>query len=119
MHFLSTTVCRPSLSTLSLIKWTDNDGKTHKLELFDEICGKWKCIGIRLGLKSDTLDNYEQKSKDNVERCQNVFTHWINNNGHQDYPLTWDGLHILLCDIGKSSVAETLKEGLEKGGITL
>ena len=75
---------------------------------------QWYNAGLLLGLKADALENIKQKSSDNAERFVSVLTHWIDSNGHPNYPLTWDGLCELLCDIDRDTAAEELKQALTK-----
>lgn len=59
------------------------------------------------------LEGYRMKyAHDNKKCCVHVFNQWIQNNGSQNYPLTWEGLHDLLLDIEHATAAEDLKSAL-------
>lgn len=53
----------------------------------------------------------KRASNDNTESCENVLSQWINSNSSR-YPLSWEGVCELLCDIEQSSTAEKVKEAL-------
>lgn len=61
-----------------------------------------------ISLSKVTLDKYRDTEENNTKSCERVFRKWIKNNGHQDYPLTWAGLHTLLIDMGRRTAAEKL-----------
>ena len=103
----------PSLSTLTLIKWTDREGKHSSLKITELISAKWNKVGIMLGQQMSTLDNISQKSDDNIDRCLRVFSHWIEAQGSPRYSLTWEGLLELLRDIDHSSAAKKLSDALK------
>lgn len=105
-------VSSPSIKSLTLIKWRESD-RVRELRLLDQICSKWHKVGILLGLGTNRLENYRDMTCDNVQRCERVFTDWINNCGHEpEYPLTWDGLTALLSDIEHETMAVRLEEVL-------
>lgn len=55
---------------------------------------------------------------DSYRCCTDVFNHWIQNDGHRpNYPLSWQGLYDLLCNIEHRSAAEDMKRKLSKDGI--
>lgn len=64
-------------------------------------------------LLSVRLDKCQDQVGNHGKSCKRVFSKWIKNNGHRDYPLTWAGLHKLLVDMGRSSVAEKLYKVLK------
>ena len=105
------------MSNLTLIKWEDEDGEIQSFKLLEMISSKWWDAGIRLGLTIDALENYKQKTEDNDKRLEYIFWQWIDDNGHQEYQLTWKGLSELLRDIDKDSAAEELIKVLENRGI--
>lgn len=108
------TVSHPSLSTLTLMKWRDCEGRTRNFKLLDLISSEWHTIGILLGVSLSQLANYKQMTNDNITRCHYIFTYWIENDGYlPDYPATWDGLSHLLYDIEHAETAIKLQEVLE------
>lgn len=96
-----------------LLKWIDHEGQNNQLELLEQISSKWRRVGMLFGEKMAALDNCEQKSNDNVDRCARIFSHWIECKGHPNYPLTWDGLSKLLRDIKQETAAARLQEALK------
>ena len=108
--YTHTTVSRPTLSNLSCIRY-EVEGETKEFSLLKLISDRWRQIGQLLSLKKDTLDKYHDE-RSSVERAKRVFAKWIKHNGHQDYPLTWVGLHMLLMKLSRRTVAERLYEVL-------
>lgn len=92
-------VTHPTISNLRCITYTDTEGGIHHFNLLDLISERWWKAGILLSI--------------NGKNCKHVFSKWIKNNGHRDYPLTWAGLHKLLVDMGRNSVAEKLYKVLK------
>jgi hypothetical protein len=78
--------------------------------IISKVSSQWRPLGLRFGLSTNTLDGYEKKAMlDNDTCCEKVFDHWINNGGHPPtYPLSWKGLHAVLCDIGHRGTAQEL-----------
>lgn len=104
-----------SLKSLSLIEWKEG-GTYHKFYFMKELSSTWytmwHIIGEKLEIGAESLKNIFYKSDDNVLRLQEVFKCWIADNGHPNYPLTWDGLFKLLFEMERSTVAEELKRAL-------
>ena len=78
------------------------------------VSSKWRQIGIRTG-QADHLDGYATRAlNDDNQCCERVFRAWIAKGGHPPkYPLTWQGLCDLLCDIGHNRIANEMAD--EKG----
>ena len=66
-----------------------------------------------LGIGSPKLDNLRSSRADNVSSCRSVFKDWIANEGHPEYPVSWDSICELLNDVQKGEVAKKLKEALD------
>ena len=116
MVFPSLPVRPPSLADLTLLRWEDKEGSTHRFRLLKLISDEWWDAGILLGLPAAELENIKQKTDDNVRRFTLVFTQWIDNDGHPpQYPLSWDGVCELLYDLERDSAAEELKQALKLG----
>ena len=108
-------VSAPSLADLTLLRWTDDKGKTHRLKLLKLISNEWWEAGLLLGLNTAELENIEQKTNDNERRFALIFARWIDNDGHPpQYPLSWDGVCELLYDLDRDNAAEELKQALGK-----
>lgn len=82
------------------------------------ISDKWFDLGLLVGLNPTTLHNFKDTYSSNDSRCIHVLSHWLNN-GHPDYPTTWEGVYSLVCDIEKSIIARDLKRVLESRNVTL
>ena len=71
-----------------------------------------------LGLSTAELGNIKQKTDDDEQRFALIFTRWIERDGHPPrYPLSWDGVHELLCDLDRVSAAEELKLALDNASL--
>ena len=86
----------------------EEDGKLKEFILFEKISDRWREAGRLLSMKKAILDKFSKGTDDDVVRCSRVFSAWIKNNGHKDYPLTWVGLHQLLKRMGRREAAEEL-----------
>ena len=82
------------------------------------VSGQWRQIGIRTG-QADHLDGYATKAQnDDGKCCEKVFRVWIAKDGHLPrYPLTWQGLYDLLCDIRHDGIANKMADKKAKEGI--
>ncbi len=110
----------PTLGNLTLISWTSSEGKRLKIQTLRRICDKYHTVGLLLGLSLAEIDNYMKMSwNDSVKCCSRIFFKWIENNGHCNYPRSWQGLCHLLDDIEKKRVKEDLKKALAEHGVVL
>ena len=101
-----------SVKNLTLIKWTDPQGKLHKLRIVQSICPQWRTIGNLLDISDSVLESILSQYRGNLEECcYAVLRRWLDN-GSPDYPLTWEGLLELLADIDCSQVSEELRDAL-------
>ena len=112
----SCTVNCPSINNLSLFKYEDSEGMQLNFELIDQVSAEWRRMGLLVGLSMNNLEGISRDKPNTTERCQEVFSHWIQRN-HTPYPPTWPGLYSLLRDARKITVAENLKEALNTCGI--
>ena len=101
-----------SMKNLTLIKWTDSQGKQHKLRIVQNICPKWRQIGNLLNISDSLLESILSQYRGDLEECcYAVLRQWLDN-GSPDYPLTWEGLLELLNDVDCSQVADELRDAL-------
>ena len=116
-HFLPGSL--PSLKDLTLLWWTDDEGKIHRFHLLRKVSGDWLKAGLLLGLTTAELWDIMLKMDDNERRFAFVFRKWIADNGHPpEYPLSWDGVCELLSDLDKEEVAEELRQAIKgKDGV--
>jgi hypothetical protein len=78
------------------------------VDIAQKVSNKWREIGFLTG-QENFIDGYETKSlKDSTLCCQWVFKKWIDDDGCKDYPITWQGLYDLLCDVGYRGMANKL-----------
>ena len=83
----------------------------NSLGIIDKVKDKWRDIGICTG-QSDDVETIKTKNMlNNKDACVEVFAVWINKGGHPPkYPLTWQGLYDLLCDVGHRGIANTVAD---------
>ena len=81
--------------------------------LGDRVSGKWREMGLALGIELNTLDII-QEDQVRVTKCwQEVMRRWMKGEGADEgYPATWEGLYKLLYDVGMSMVAKELKKAV-------
>ena len=102
---------------LSLIKWKDDQGQTHRFFLKDKISHKWCDIGECTELAFPELENISEKYHgDPKECCRAVLGQWLDN-PPPDYPTTWKGLLELLEDSQLGQVVSELRAILGKASL--
>ena len=75
----------------------------------------WSSIASRTGQADDL--NELKLMFDDKKACQRVFIKWIIKGGHPpSYPLTWQGLYNLLCDVDLPGFADTLADRRKADG---
>ena len=100
------------MKNLTLMKWTDSQGKQHKLRIVQNICPKWRQIGNMLNISDSLLESILSQYRGDLEECcYAVLRQWLDN-GSPDYPLTWEGLLELLEDADCAQVGEELRDAL-------
>lgn len=102
---------KPDLKSLVLFKWKDENGVQQKERVIKRVSADWRDIGILLGLSVAELKEYT------TLESVGVFNYWIENGGHPDYPLSWEGLCDLLCDIDHDNIADNVKAALASQGL--
>ena len=79
----------------------------------ERVSAKWRRIGKRIGLTLNNLDAIERDRR-RVEACwEDVMQKWLDGQGQEIYPITWEGLYRLLTDIDSSQVAQELRAAVE------
>ena len=67
-----------------------------------------------LGMNLDTIENYRQKTNDNVECFEYIMLDWIKDYAKNEmYPATWRGLLALLFNLERSTAADNLTRALQ------
>lgn len=84
-----------------------------ELRIIDQIAPQWREAGILLGFTMPELETLQQTAlNESFQCCRHVFSQWIANHGHPQYPLTWNGLHELLVNLHMDALAKQLQEAL-------
>ena len=100
----------PSLAALSCIRWTDENGRRQTFRLVDKASAKWQLFGTLLGVSSNNLTAWEVEHQRNAVSCWNkVMNFWLTGGGSSEYPISWEGLFILLADADLSEVAKDME----------
>ena len=113
-------VTYPSLANLFIMKWKDEEGKLHRLKIFQELGKHWKDIGILVGLTWQELEKIEASSGgEEIRLSQLVFKDWLSGKHIENYPNTWAGLHELLQDVELVELAEKMRVALANKDIVI
>ncbi len=92
-----------TLKNLTILKWTDKDGRPQTLRLRDDISFRWRDVGNLLELGSSRIEGIAIRRHEDVRQCcSDVLQDWLRN-GSPDYPATWESMLNLLEDIQLSS----------------
>lgn len=105
----------PSLKTLSLIKWKDEQGINQRFSLIKWVCVEWRDFGKQLNIAGLKLDSWEDEYNKKAEKCwKKVMNHWLKGRSCNEYPVTWEGLKVLLTDLQHPEVAELLERAVDQ-----
>ena len=101
-----------TLRTITLYKWTDENGQPKSLRILDEISSRWTGAGDLLGLSPARLKGIEEHRLRNARLCcHDVLQDWIQDN-QGSYPVSWEGLICLLKDMRLTVLANELEIAL-------
>ena len=101
-----------TLRTITLYKWTDENGQPKSLRILDEITSRWTEAGDLLGLSPARLKGIEEhRLRDVRSCCRDVLQDWIQDN-QGSYPVSWEGLICLLTDMKLTILAKELENAL-------
>lgn len=108
---------QPTLKSLSLIKWKDEQGNEHCFRFIDTVSDRWKDFATQLEIPESKLTAWEDEYCRNTEKCwKKVMNFWLKGKGKgiivREYPDTWEGLYLLLKDIKLNEVADELRKAL-------
>ncbi len=99
-----------TLKNLTILEWTDKDGRSQTLRLRDDISCHWREVGDLLELGSSRIEGIAIGRHEDVRQCcRDVLQDWLRK-GSPDYPATWEGMLKLLEHIQISS--NSLKSAL-------
>ena len=99
--------------------------KRAEFDLTSELSPMWDTVGLQLEMKKSFLEKFEATEKSKAEKLNMVWTKWLNTDylpkinfwgdvEEVKYPATWEGLRILLCDLGKGELAQEYFEFIYK-----
>ena len=102
------------LSSLTLLKWRDEQNKPQKFFLKRKVSAKWRDFGELLGLEHNELEAWSKQYQQDADVCWGcVMQHWLDN-GSDNYPVSWEGLCELLEDAEFAKVAGDLRKVIKK-----
>ena len=104
----------PDPGLLTLIKYTDSEGKVERFYLIKRIQNDCKKLGSVLGIDEDTLTTFStQRNNDIPEMCNDILHEWLKRGDEEsEYDGTWAGLLQAMDDAELGGVAQKLKEAL-------
>ena len=101
-----------TLGTITLYKWTDENGQPKNLGILDEISSRWTEVGDLLGLSPARLEGIEvDRLRMSKSCCRDVLHDWIQDN-QGSYPVSWEGFICLLTDMKLTILAKDLENAL-------
>lgn len=104
----------PTLRSLRMIKWKDDEGRVQKYSVILSIRQKWREIGELLDMTPTEIKQISVDHRDNLESCCfDVLTAWLEK-GSPHYPLTWGGLLEILEDAELNTAATDLSSALSR-----
>ena len=108
-HWFTCTAISPSQTTLTLIKFLDEQGQQRTFRLVDLVSVKWREFGLLLGLTQNQLEGWSTQHLGNSSHCwHEVMQHWLDGVS-RGYPVSWEGLYRLLKDAEYPAVARKLE----------
>ena len=104
---------KPEISTLNCFKYKDNQGRTQRVFITEEIGTRWNRVGLSLNFTSSSIDSIDFTCRGDVVKCCNrLLTMWLE--GHvQDVsqaPITWETLLEALRDSRLGQLAKNLTD---------
>ena len=100
--------------SLILIRWRDDQGRTQRFYLMENISYKWRTIGELIGLSFSKLEGLAMEHHDKPEQCcRSVLGCWLENPPPR-YPTMWQGLIELLEDSQLGEIVSQLRTALVK-----
>ena len=101
----------PEIKLLTLIKYTDSEGKEYKFHLISKIQNDCKRLGTVLGIDEETLTAFSERNKPKSDVCTDILHEWLKRGGG-DYDVTWGGLLKAMNDAGLGHVSKQLNRAL-------
>ena len=110
--YTQTYTAKPSMKSLMIFKWKNENGEVKKFRLKSLIIHEWRKIGNVVASYAQ-LEAWSKEFQRKAEDCCDaVLNHWLTH-PPPDYPATWEGLYELLEDAELSKVAADLKIAVE------
>ena len=108
---------------LQLIKWKSKTG-LQELRIVRDAAPSWETVGALLALGHAELVTFRKKHMGDPDQCiREVFNRWLTNGRQLEnaaaYPVSWKGLHGILCDSELHELSAMLCEALEANLSTL
>ena len=103
---------QPNIGNLTVIVWTNTEGKQEYFRLQELICDKWILIGDLFHIPYPLLDAWKKTHGDPRDCIRQVLTYWLNNSPHT-YAVSWEGVYELLDDAELTDFVAPLKEAIE------
>ena len=73
----------------------------------------WMEFGLAVGLDSNMLKAWEAQYRGDATRCWlELMKWWLNGNGNDNYPVTWEGVYSLLKDAHYENIAHKLQRAV-------
>ena len=97
------------MKCLNFIRYTGDNGKEQYYRLIDEVFPKWKEFGQQTGITECELIGIHQVSYDEKECWNTIMQRWLDGQGINKYPHSWDGVYKLLMDANCGETIDDLK----------
>ena len=96
----------PDMATLNCLKYEDENGRTQRIYIIDEIAKNWKQFGLILGFSFHRLSAYEMDCDGrSVECCNKMMAGWFD---EREEPITWNTLVEALRNAHMDQLADQL-----------
>ncbi len=99
-----------SLKTLTNLEWNEQ-GQTKTFSVAAKVSSQWLQFGVMLDHEPSQLKDWIKECDDSIV-WKNVMESWLNKEGTDDYPATWDGFYSLLKYLKLSEAISDLNQAL-------
>ena len=98
----------PTISLLSLIKFTNSKGEVDNYYFIQEVQHHCQPLGIQLGIDRPTIQRFYRNGRESEDACTDILDTWIAREGD----VTWAALLEALRDVQTAGIARHLKHAL-------
>ena len=103
---------QPQEKILHLISYTDVNGHKQSFRFLEEVKLNCTSLGTRFDIRLTDMESWEhQYHRDQYRVCQKILQRW-EENGSEQYEVTWGGLLTALEDAQLSDIAGQLENAL-------